>query len=52
VYLPLNQLQSGNPVATSTFNNSGVPTGGFGFVTNSSGIGGQRNGQLVARFQF
>ena len=41
-----------NPVATSTFNSAGVPTGGFGFVTNANGIGGQRNGQLVARFQF
>jgi hypothetical protein len=26
--------------------------GGFGYITNSSGISGQRNGQLVARFQF
>ena len=41
-----------NPVATSTFTSVGVPTGGFGYITNSSGIGGQRNGQLVARFQF
>ena len=49
LYLP--QPSSGNPQATPTFNN-GVPTGGFGFITNSSGIGGQRNGQLVARFQF
>ena len=52
LYLPLNQLQSGNPVATATFTGAGVPTGGFGYITNSSGIGGQRNGQLVARFQF
>jgi len=41
-----------NPTATFTSNNSGVPTGGFGYITNSSGIGGQRNGQLVARFQW
>jgi len=41
-----------NPTATATFNNSGVPTGGFGYITNSSGIGGQRNGQFIARFQF
>jgi hypothetical protein len=41
-----------NPLATSTFNSSGVPTGGFGFITNSSGIGNERNGQLVARVQF
>jgi hypothetical protein len=52
VNLPLNQLQSGNPTATSTFNGAGVPTGGFGYVTNANGIGGQRNGQLVARFQW
>jgi hypothetical protein len=41
-----------NPTATATFSQTGVPTGGFGYITNSSGIGGQRNGQLVARFQF
>jgi hypothetical protein len=41
-----------NPTATATFNNAGVPTAGFGYITNSSGIGGQRNGQLVARFQW
>jgi hypothetical protein len=41
-----------NPTATATFNSAGVPTGGFGYITNSSGIGGQRNGQLVARFQW
>ncbi len=53
VYLPLNQLQSGNPLATPTFNTTtGAPTGGFGYITNSNGVGGQRNGQLVARFQF
>jgi hypothetical protein len=41
-----------NPLATATFNNAGVPTGGFGYITNANGIGGQRNGQLVARFQW
>jgi hypothetical protein len=41
-----------NPLATPTFTSAGVPTGGFGFITNSSSIGGQRNGQLVARFVF
>jgi hypothetical protein len=41
-----------NPVATATFSPAGVPTAGYGYITNSSGIGGQRNGQLVARFQF
>jgi hypothetical protein len=42
-----------NPVATATFNTvTGVPTGGFGYITNTGGISGSRNGQLVARFQF
>jgi len=41
-----------NLLATATFTSAGVPTGGYGYITNSSGIGGQRNGQLVARFQF
>jgi hypothetical protein len=50
VYLP--QPSSSNPLATATFTSAGVPTGGFGYITNSSNIGGQRNGQLVARFQF
>ena len=44
--------RNSNPTAPATFNSAGVPTGGFGYITNSSGIGGQRNGQLVARFQF
>jgi hypothetical protein len=55
VYLPgpgSSNLQSGNPLATPTYTSAGVPTGGFGYITNSNGIGGQRNGQLVARFQF
>ncbi|HWB85037.1 MAG TPA: TonB-dependent receptor [Bryobacteraceae bacterium] len=51
VYLPM--PSNNNPLATATFNTvTGAPTGGFGYITNSSGIGGQRNGQLVARFQF
>ena len=41
-----------NPVATATFNSAGVPTGGFGYITNANGVGGQRNGQLVARLTF
>jgi hypothetical protein len=49
VFLPT--PSSGNPLATSTFSN-GVPTGGYGYITNSNGIGGQRNGQLIARIQF
>ena len=48
----LSAPSSGNPTATATFNNAGVPTGGFGYISNSNGIGGQRNGQLVARLQF
>jgi hypothetical protein len=43
---------SSNPTQTATFNSAGVPTGGFGYITNSSGIGSQRNGQFIARFQF
>ena len=50
LYLPT--PSASNPLATATFNNSGVPTGGFGYITNSAGIGGQRNGQLVARITF
>lgn len=55
VYLPLGtggSLQYSNPAATSRFNTAGVPTAGFGYILNSSNIGGQRNGQLVARFEF
>ena len=50
VYLPT--PSASNPFATSTFNKAGAPTAGFGYIINSSSIGGQRNGQLVARFQF
>ena len=50
LYLPV--PSASNPAATSTFNKSGVPTAGFGYIINSSSIGGQRNGQLVARFVF
>lgn len=50
VYLPV--PSNSNPFATSTFNKAGVPTAGFGYDINSSSIGGQRNGQLVARFEF
>jgi hypothetical protein len=52
VYLPMGSLQYSNPAATSRFNSSGAPTAGFGYILNSSSIGGQRNGQLVARFEF
>jgi hypothetical protein len=50
LYLPT--PSASNPLATATFNSSGAPTAGYGYITNSGGIGGQRNGQLVARFQF
>ncbi|MDR3699193.1 MAG: carboxypeptidase regulatory-like domain-containing protein [Candidatus Sulfopaludibacter sp.] len=50
VYLPTPSAT--NPFATSTFNKAGVPTAGYGYIINSSNIGGQRNGQLVARFEF
>jgi hypothetical protein len=40
-----------NPTATPTYNSAGLLTGGYGYI-NANNIGGQRNGQLVARFQF
>lgn len=42
---------SGNPAAAVTRNSAGELTGGFGFI-NPNGVGGQRNGQIVARIQF
>lgn len=42
---------STNSLATQTGNSAGVPTAGFGFV-NANAVTGQRNGQLVARFEF
>ena len=43
---------SGNPLATQTRNTAtSIPTAGFGFI-NANNAGGQRNGQLVARFEF
>ncbi len=42
---------SGNPRATITRNPQGELNGGFGFI-NPNNVGGQRNGQLVARFEF
>jgi hypothetical protein len=49
--LKLASPSAGNPVATPTYNSAGQLTGGYGFI-NFTGIGGQRNGQLVARFTF
>jgi hypothetical protein len=40
-----------NPGAAVNRNSAGELTSGFGFI-NPSNIGGQRNGQLVARFEF
>jgi hypothetical protein len=42
---------SGNPAQTPVYNAQGVPTSGFGYI-NANNIGGQRNGQLVARFEW
>ena len=44
-------VTSTNALATQTRNAAGVPTSGFGYM-NSNSAGGQRNGQLLARFQF
>jgi len=49
LFLPL--PASGNPTATVTRNSAGELTGGYGFVSPNN-VGGQRTGQLVARFQF
>jgi hypothetical protein len=48
----LNTPSASNPLATPTFNSFGQPTGGFGYITNTTGMSGSRNGQLVARIQF
>jgi len=48
--LNLQSPASGNPTATTT-RNQGELSGGFGFI-NVNNVGGQRNGQLVARFEF
>ena len=42
---------AGNPLQTPLRNQAGVPTSGFGRIDASS-VGGQRNGQLVARVEF
>jgi hypothetical protein len=48
----LNTPSNSNPLATPTFNQFGQPTGGFGYITNTPGMSGSRNGQLVARITF
>jgi hypothetical protein len=47
----LNAGSSTNALATTTYNSAGTVTGGFGYI-NATSIGGQRSGQLLARFQF
>jgi hypothetical protein len=49
--LYLSSPGAGNPLATPTYNAAGLLTGGFGYI-NANNIGGQRNGQLVARLRF
>jgi hypothetical protein len=48
----LSTPSSSNPLATATFNQFGNPTAGFGYISNTPGMSGSRNGQLVARIQF
>lgn len=42
---------STNALATQARNGSGVPASGFGYI-NATSVGGQRTGQLLARFQW
>ena len=49
--LNLPMPSSGNPTATITRNPQRELSGGFGFI-NPNNVGGQRNGQLVARIEF
>lgn len=48
----LNQPVSTNAQQTPTRNQQGLANGGFGFVSPGGVLFPQRNGQLVARFQF
>ena len=48
LFLP---VPGGNPASSVTRNTAGELTGGFGFI-NPNNVGGQRNGQIVARFEF
>jgi hypothetical protein len=47
----LNAGTSTNALATATTSAAGVVTGGFGYI-NATSIGGQRSGQMLARFQW
>jgi hypothetical protein len=42
---------STNALATPAYNSAGVLTSGFGYI-NATSVGGQRSGQLLARFQW
>ena len=42
---------STNALATQTRNAAGAPTAGFGYI-NATSVGGQRSGQLLARFHW
>jgi hypothetical protein len=42
---------SSNALATQARNAAGVPASGFGYM-NATSAGGQRSGQLLARFQW
>jgi hypothetical protein len=42
---------STNALATQARNLAGVPASGFGYI-NATSVGGQRTGQLLARFQW
>ena len=50
VYLPTPSLEQS--VADLDVQHGRRAYAGFGYIINSSNIGGQRNGQLVARFEF
>jgi len=54
LYFPLfgtGSNAAGSPTTGTTYNAAGQLTNGFGFV-NKQSASGQRNGQLVARFEF
>ena len=42
---------STNALANPTYSAAGVVTSGFGYI-NATSVGGQRTGQLLARFQW
>jgi hypothetical protein len=54
VLLPNSSLSSGNPTSVTTVNNATGAISGFGYysIGRTSNLGGQRNGDLVARITF